>query len=438
MNKALQNAEKKTSVDNALQRSKDQASTKSVTSTQQSTLTSEGATTGGTVTTTSTNANLRLFLTFSSSSYPLKDSWILDNGLDTHICNSSMQSWFIQTRLSEPHDNLMAGTQTISIESFGTVNITIQTPTGFQQMILLNVAYILDFMTNLVSENILCSKSLYFDNSRMHFHWDSQTVGYAEQFHGHYLLENNTQSTLQSSNPGAFSLLTKTSTMTEWHQILGHLFHNTVAHLESSAEGVKVLKAGNSQVPKTNKCQTCALSKSHRVISCSSDKFESSDKSFHRVTYNLMSLTTAMNKNQWVSHFSCIITGFNLVFTHLRKSDATEIIQKALNIIETRYNAKVIFFRSDREKALSVQFDNLISSKGITFESSAPDTPAQNGHSEQKGGILAIKARTMRIDAGLPTYLLKRLQEQHCRYTNKYSRRINSLTTRKCVLLNTT
>lgn len=170
MNKALQNAEKKTSVDNALQKSKDQASTKSVTSTQQSTLTSEGTTTGGTVTTTSTNANLGLFLTFFSSSYPLKDSWILDNGLDTHVCNSSMQSWFIQTRLSEPHDNLTAGTQTIPIESFRTVNITIQTPTGFQQMTLLNVAYILDFMTNLVSENIPSSKGLYFDNSKMHFH----------------------------------------------------------------------------------------------------------------------------------------------------------------------------------------------------------------------------------------------------------------------------
>ena len=130
VNEALQNAEKKTSVDKALQRSKDQASTKSVTSTQQSTPSSGGATTGGTVATTSTNANLGSFSAFSSSSYPLKDSWILDNGLDTHVCNSSMRSQFIQTRLSEPHDNLTAGTQTIPIESFGTVDITIQTPTG--------------------------------------------------------------------------------------------------------------------------------------------------------------------------------------------------------------------------------------------------------------------------------------------------------------------
>ena len=118
-----------------------------------------------------------------------------------------------------------------------------------------------------------------------------------------------------------------------------------------------------------------------------------------------MSFTTAMNKDQWVSHFSCIATDFNFVFTHPRKSDATEIIQKALNIIETRYNGKVVFFRSDREKALGINFQKFISSKKITYESSAPDTPSQNGHSERKRDILAIKARAMRIDAGLPTYL---------------------------------
>lgn len=118
-----------------------------------------------------------------------------------------------------------------------------------------------------------------------------------------------------------------------------------------------------------------------------------------------MSFSTAMNKDQWVSHFSCAVTDFNLVFTHPKKSDATKIIQKALNIIETRFNGKIVFFRSDGEKALGIEFDDFISTKGITYEPSAPDTPAQNGHSERKGGVLAMKARAMRIDAGLPTHL---------------------------------
>ena len=57
-----------------------------------------------------------------------------------------------------------------------------------------------------------------------------------------------------------------------------------------------------------------------------------------------MQFTTAMNKDQWVSHFSCMSTDFNLVFTHPKKSNAVSIIQQAIGIIETRYNGKVLFF----------------------------------------------------------------------------------------------
>lgn len=163
------------------------------------------------------------------------------------------------------------------------------------------------------------------------------------------------------------------------------------------------------QVPTTSGCQTCALAKSHRLVSQSSDKSEFSDRPFHRVTYNLMQFTTALNKDQWVSHFACATTDFNLVFTHSRKSDASGIVQKALNIVETWYNAKVVFFRSDGERALGKDFDDFIAEKGITYESSAPDTPAQNGHSERKGAVLSMKARAMRIEADLPTYLWNEL-----------------------------
>lgn len=129
---------------------------------------------------------------------------------------------------------------------------------------------------------------------------------------------------LPITSPAASFVATKTGSMKDWYQILGHASQDAIKHLETSAEGVKVV---TGQVPKTNECQTCALSKACQIISHSSDKSESSNKPFHRVTYDLMSFTTAMIKDQWVSHFACIATDFNLVFTHPRKSDATEIIQ---------------------------------------------------------------------------------------------------------------
>lgn len=58
-------------------------------------------------------------------SYHLQGSWILDNGSDTHVCNSTMLSRFTKTHSSHPDDHLTAGTQSLHIECFGTIDITI-------------------------------------------------------------------------------------------------------------------------------------------------------------------------------------------------------------------------------------------------------------------------------------------------------------------------
>lgn len=101
----------------------------------------------------------------ASNTGSLRASWILDNGSKSHVCDSLMLSRFTKTRDAGPFDTLRADTQVISIECFGTVKITIKTPTsdGYASLILLNVAYVSEFMTNLVSQSIRASKAVYFD-----------------------------------------------------------------------------------------------------------------------------------------------------------------------------------------------------------------------------------------------------------------------------------
>ena len=102
---------------------------------------------------------------FVTLAYHLQCSWILDNGSDSHVCNNSMLSRFTKTHDPHPDDMLAAGTQIIPIESWGTLDITIQTPsTGPHLMNLCKVAYVPGFMTNLVSQDKLYVKRLYFDN----------------------------------------------------------------------------------------------------------------------------------------------------------------------------------------------------------------------------------------------------------------------------------
>ena len=271
---------------------------------------------------------------FPSATESMRTSWILDNGSNSHVCNSTMFSRFTKTKDAFPSDTLRAGTQIIPIESFGTIRISILAPTstGYTNMTLLNVAYVSEFHTNLVSQSILASKGVYFDGWKNELHRDGNPIAFVESSNGHYFMEKNLEIAEPSITGSSFAV--KSETMSEWHQVLGHPSHETIKHLESATQGVKVSDINTGSVPKTNECETCALFKSHQIISRSPDKSESSTKLFYRVTYDLMQFDPALNKHQWVSHFAYSITDFNLVFTHARKSDATSIIKEAVAMME--------------------------------------------------------------------------------------------------------
>ena len=133
----------------------------------------------------------------------------------------------------------------------------------------------------------------------------------------------------------------KNETAQKWYQILAHASNEAIQLLETSAKGVKI---SSEEVPKTNECEPYALSKAHRIVSRSSKNAESSKEPFYSITYDFMLLNTAMNKDEWVSHFACHATDFNMVFTHAHKSDAARIVKEAVNIIETRFKSMVVLF----------------------------------------------------------------------------------------------
>lgn len=157
----------------------------------------------------------------------------------------------------------------------------------------------------------------------------------------------------------------------------------------------------------------------HKIINQSLDKKESSEKPFHWVIYDLISMTRAMNNYEWVSHFVCLENDFNLIFTHKSKDNATEIITKVLNLIRTRYQGQVVFFWTDDEKSLSGEFHDFINSLDIIYEPSSPNTPDQNEHSEKKGHLLTMKARALCIETNLLIYLWPWAMHAACYLLNR-------------------
>lgn len=88
-----------------------------------------------------------------------------------------MLSRFTRTHPAGPRDILTAGTQSLPIECFGTIQITIYTLSGPQTMTLLNVAYVSNFMTNIVFQDILYDNGLYFESWKMHLHQEGKPDG---------------------------------------------------------------------------------------------------------------------------------------------------------------------------------------------------------------------------------------------------------------------
>ena len=160
-----------------------------------------------------------------------------------------------------------------------------------------------------------------------------------------------------------------------------------------------------NKVPPTNECETYALLKAYRIVSRSPAKSETSNKPFFRVIYDLVQINTAFNKDEWISYLADDVYDFQIIFTHRYKSTAFNAVRKGIMIMRVRYGATVVFLRSDRESSLGQAFQDLIAELGITWEPTAVDTPAQNGHSERKGGVLLTRARALGIEAKLPDYL---------------------------------
>lgn len=87
---------------------------------------------------------------------------------------------------------LTAGTQRLPIECYGTIQITVSTPTGPQKMTLVDVAYVAAFMTNFVSNHRLAIGDVHFDSWKIHLHRAGKTFAWVKLYNGHYLLEDNT------------------------------------------------------------------------------------------------------------------------------------------------------------------------------------------------------------------------------------------------------
>ena len=79
----------------------------------------------------------------------------------------------------------------------------------------------------------------------------------------------------------------------------------------------------------------------------------------------------------------------------------------------------MVFFRTDGKKSLKNDFDVMLTRYEIIYESSFLDTSDQNGHSEKKGHLLAMKTRALRINVNMPIYFWPWIVQTACYLLNR-------------------
>jgi hypothetical protein len=188
-------------------------------------------------------------------------------------------------------------------------------------------------------------------------------------------------------------------TSREWHEMLEHLKSKIIVHLVERINEIKVddLESASS----INKCETCALIKTHEIVFHRIDQKESIDHSLSRVDYDLISMNEKYNDDYWVNHFVCFRIRMNFVYIHSRKNDAFSMIREFLKTIQIRYDQIVRFIRMNDERISKFEYRDFMKLRKIVTKWFVSYTSSQNDKIERSEKILMIKARAMRIKTNL-------------------------------------
>src|ERR1700712_248158 len=398
----------------------------------------------------------------SSFEYELLNSFIFDTGATGHLCNNRAR--FTEFRTSERAEYVIAGTEVVEIEGWGTVPIRVQCE-GFsngREMVLTNVAYVRNFHTSVVSFKILKDKG-------MQWNTDTEEVGFygkiyckTPQHCGQWLMEYNAlpkqvavataakivphltdsedyedaapdhgisaplnhqlgrqivpdAAISRSKSPNQdTSLVTFAARNSRVgpkpleidaataHRIFGHLSYEACLKLMDTCQGI-VLKGGFSDPT----CEICRLGDARRQISRIPVQHEKLP--FFTLVWDNIAQSRSYGDETKVSHLYCPYLGYHFVYILVRGNlpEILSSIRYTINYIERQFNIKVHQLRIDGESSL-INGDDFAAYKedtGLKVLQSAPHAHEQHGSSENSNKVLTNRATKLHLESRFPDSL---------------------------------
>jgi hypothetical protein len=198
-----------------------------------------------------------------------------------------------------------------------------------------------------------------------------------------------------------------------WHARLAHLGKPALEKLEANTTGADLMSNEIPNATNTNPnsaskkiCQTCATANLRQQISRVPQTRGS--KPFKKIHIDIVFPKPVSTRGfTQFMHAYCDYSRFHVVFPAKdRSEDTIKGNLRQLIKFAKRYKHQIRIIRSDSEGALrSGGLQELFQEHSITYKPTVASTPNQNRIAEASGDILIRKARSIRIQADLPSSL---------------------------------
>jgi hypothetical protein len=317
--------------------------------------------------------------------------WIIDSGASNHICCD--KGLFSDLKRGVFGEITVANGEKVFAKGKGTVKLLIDCPEGKLETELLNVLYVPEIKSNLISVMKVAEK------------------GFSVNFSGIscFLVGKFGKRTIGKREDGAYKLLSVKSVCAiaenskfcvhEWHDILAH--RNLADVKKMTRYGINFAKCSCSDI-----CDACIRGKMSRLPFPKLS--ENAKLPLECVVSDVCGPfhVESLGKAKYYATFIDVYSGYTEV-EFLRTRD--EVPDKVINFIEkmkTQLGKKIHVFRSDRAaEYLGEKLQTYLKKEGIIMQCTVARSSQQNGIAERKNRTLTEAARTLLISSGLSNRL---------------------------------
>jgi GAG-pre-integrase domain len=322
--------------------------------------------------------------------------FFLDTGATTHILPD--RSDFFDLRPIPPHAVRGIGGSSIQALGIGTIKLVIAHGAHIR---LENVLFIPNASVCLISISSLCRTSRFTAHFNTSSCWLTKPNG--TKVASGQLGKSRSLYSLTGATPSvnhAF-LSQQVPNLESWHRRLGHTNYRSIVEMacDGVAEGMHI-----DLSTEPGKCDHCILGKQVRTPVPKTREGPRSKRKLGIVCVDLMGpeAVKSASGNLYTMNLIDDCTSFIWTIHLLSKSAADPALRQWELMHEQETGLRVGIFRVDNGELKSSALTSYFESHGTQMQFTAPYTSAHNGRSERVHRTLHDKARTMRIQCGLP------------------------------------